>query len=330
MTGIEFHKDTGPYLLPRQRETKQTMTEESTYPELVIYTDGACSPNPGPGGWGAVILSGDSPVSELSGYGGESTNNRMELTGAVAAFKSLQSPHRIVLYTDSQYVKNGITDWIHNWQQNNWHTAARKPVKNADLWKELLIQIKRHKITWKWVRGHGTNRWNIRADELAVAARKSVDKPAEKQKTAVGAGDDIHLFTGVTCKHSTGIGGWAVILTWRDRVRILGGRAEGMTANQLYIKAVIGGIESLKKPLPVHVHTHSGYLRDGANSWLEGWRKRNWQTRDGAPVSNKELWQELSTLLEQHKVSFHLEGREDPLCSMQEAKELAREFEQGL
>jgi len=306
------------------------MTQSSTLPELVIYTDGACSPNPGPGGWGAVILSGNSVISELSGYGGESTNNRMELSGAVAAFKSLQSPHRIVLYTDSQYLKNGITDWITSWQQNNWQTAGRKPVKNSDLWKELLIQIKRHKITWKWVRGHGSNRWNIRADELAVAARKAGDKSAVSREKVEPADDDIHLFTGVTCKHSSGIGAWSAVLTWRNRVRVLGARVEGMTANQLYVRAVIAGLESLKKALPVHVHTHSGYLRDGANSWLEGWRKRNWQTREGKPVSNKELWQKLSTLLTQHKVSFHLEDRDNPPCFLQEAKELAREFEQEL
>ncbi len=306
-------------------------SDSSTLPELVIYTDGACSPNPGPGGWGAVILSGNSLLSELSGYGGESsTNNRMELTGAVAALKSLQSAHRIVLYTDSQYLKNGITDWITTWQKNNWQTAARNPVKNADLWQELLIQVKRHSIIWKWVRGHETNRWNNRADELAVAARKRAEKPFEPLKRVVPDDNDIHLFTGVTCKHKSGIGGWAVLLTWRNRVRLLGAGVEGMTANQLYVRAVIAGLESLKKALPVHVHTHSGYLRDGADSWLEGWRKRDWQTRDGSPVSNRELWQQLSELLGQHKVTFHLEDRDEPPCFLQEAKELAREFEQEL
>lgn len=306
-------------------------SDTSTLPVIVIYTDGACSPNPGPGGWGAVILSGDSLLSELSGYGGDSsTNNRMELTGAVAALKSLQSPHRIVLYTDSQYLKNGITDWITTWQKNNWQTAARNPVKNADLWKDLLVQVKRHSVTWKWVRGHEENRWNNRADELAVAARKREVKPVEQLKTVAPDDNDIHLFTGVTCKHKSGIGGWAVLLTWRNRVRLLGAGVEGMTANQLYVRAVIAGLESLKKALPVHVHTHSGYLRDGADSWLDGWRKRDWQTRDGAPVSNRELWQQLSKLLEQHKVTFHLEDRDEPPCFLQEAKELAREFEQEL
>lgn len=306
--------------------------DQQQLPELAVYTDGACSPNPGPGGWGAVILADGRVVEELSGFGGAaSTNNRMELTAAVAALKAIDRRHRIVLYTDSNYLRHGITDWINGWQRNGWLTADRKPVKNGDLWQELLEQLDRHKITWKWVRGHGTNRWNNRADELAVLARKSGSEPEPtNQASAVQRADgDIYLYLGVTCRHSTGIGGWAVILNWRNRVRVLGGRAEGMTANQLYIQAVIEGLRALKKDLPVHVYTYSGYLRDGAGSWLEGWRQRNWLTREGAPVSNRELWQQLAELLEKQQIHIHLADREEPLCPMQEAKELAREFEQG-
>jgi ribonuclease HI len=297
--------------------------------ELIIYTDGACSPNPGPGGWGAVLLAGDGRViSELSGYGGESTNNRMELTAAVEALKSLQGPRRIVLYTDSQYVKNGITDWIFSWQKNGWKTADRKPVKNSDLWHDLLEQLEKHKVTWKWVKGHGTDQWNNRADELAVLARKNgTGSESTRVKPEVGD-DDIHLYTGVTCKHSSGAGGWSVILTWRGSTRVLGNGTQGLTANQLYLKAVIAGLEQLKKVLPVHVHTHSGYLYDGATGWLEGWQKRNWQTREGSPVSNREWWQSLVELLQRYEVHFHLADKAEPLCHMQEAKELAREFEQ--
>lgn len=295
--------------------------------EITIYTDGACSPNPGPGGWGAVLLADGRAISELSGYGGESTNNRMELTAAVEALKSLQKPSRIVLYTDSQYLRNGITDWIFTWQKNNWKTADRKPVKNCDLWHALLDHLERHQVSWKWVKGHGLDRWNNRADELAVEARKK-GGASDKTRVRPAVGDgDIHLYTGVTCKHSSGAGGWSVILAWRDRIRILGGGTQGLTANQLYLKAVITGLEKLKKVLPVHVHTHSGYLYDGATSWLEGWQKRNWQTRDGSPVSNREWWQSLAELLNRYEVHVHLEEKEQPLCHMLEAKELAREFE---
>jgi ribonuclease HI len=307
------------------------MNEEYPLPEITIYTDGACSPNPGPGGWGAVILQeGRKPV-ELSGFGGDSTNNRMELTAVISALGEIKTPHRITLYTDSQYVKNGITSWIDGWQKKNWLTADKKPVKNVDLWKALLEQVKRHHVNWKWIRGHAADRWNERADELAVAARKTEitgNSRAPADNRSVSA-DTVSLYTGVTCKHSTGIGAWCVILCWRRHVKVIGASAEGMTANQLYIKAVIEGLSTLTRSFPVDVHTHSGYLKDGATSWLSGWQKRNWQTREGSPVSNRELWQELAVLLENFKVTFHLDDRDNPLCFMQEAKELAREYEQG-
>jgi len=308
-------------------------SEQTLLQELAIYTDGACSPNPGLGGWGAVVLQNGEVVSELSGSEEMSTNNRMELTAAVKSLRSLASPSRIDLYTDSTYVKNGITDWIDKWQQNNWRTAAKTPVKNSDLWRELLDQIQRHDITWHWVKGHGTDRWNNRADELAVAARKQhqgqAGEPVSAEKTPGDAGDHIHLHTGVTCKHSAGVGSWAVVLNWREHVKILGERVTGMTANQLYLIAVISGLQSLKKELPVIVHTHSGYLYDGATTWLDGWRRRNWTTRDGNEVSNRSLWQELDALIKKYRVRFRLEDKENPPCFLQEAKELAREFEQG-
>ena len=298
---------------------------------VTVYTDGACSPNPGPGGWGAVYLyAGREPV-ELSGFDGDTTNNRMELTAVVSALSALDGSHRITLYTDSQYVKNGITSWINKWQKNNWQTADKKPVKNVDLWKALLDESRKHEISWKWVRGHTLNKYNERADELAVAARKT-GPAAPSAAAAESTGDcdnTIHLYTGVTCKHSTGDGGWAVILRWRHHVKVIGGRKTGMTANQLYIHAAIAGLSGLTKQFPVEVHTHSGYLRDGALTWLAGWKKRNWLTRDGKEVSNREQWLELLRLLEAHEVRFSLEDRDNPLCHMQEAKLLAKEFEQA-
>lgn len=310
------------------------MTEDKKLPhnpDLVIYTDGACSPNPGPGGWGAVLLVGGTVVKELSGFGGQSTNNRMELTAAVASLQSLDSPQQVTVYTDSTYLRHGMSDWINGWQRNGWLTADRKPVKNADLWQELLVLIKRHRVTWKWVRGHGSDRWNLRADELAVLARKSGEERRHAAPAADygPAADDVCLSLGVTCRQAAGIGGWAVILRWRDRVRVLGGRVEGMTANQLYIHAAIEGLRALKKDVPVHIYTYSGYLRDGAGNWLEGWRQRQWLTREGEPVSNRELWQRLAVLLDRQRVCVHLADRDRELCTMQEAKQLAREFERG-
>jgi ribonuclease HI len=134
--------------------------------KITIYTDGACRGNPGPGGWGA-ILSHQSSEKEL--YGGEkdTTNNRMELVATIEALKALNKQCEVELYTDSTYVKNGIQQWLANWKQNNWKTAARKPVKNQDLWEALDLQTQRHNVSWHWVKGHAGDPGNERADQLA-------------------------------------------------------------------------------------------------------------------------------------------------------------------
>ena len=134
--------------------------------EVIIYTDGACSGNPGPGGWGAILVSG-SNRKEMSGGEVETTNNRMELRAAIEALNALKRPCKVALYTDSVYVRDGITKWIHGWQRNGWKSAAKKPVKNAELWQELLKSRERHDVDWHWVKGHAGHPENERADELA-------------------------------------------------------------------------------------------------------------------------------------------------------------------
>ncbi|MCU7842829.1 MAG: ribonuclease HI [Candidatus Thiodiazotropha sp. (ex Monitilora ramsayi)] len=131
-----------------------------------IYTDGACKGNPGPGGWGALLRYGK---HEKQLYGGEreTTNNRMELMAVIEGLRSLNRPSRVRITTDSQYVKNGITQWIHNWKRNGWRTAAKKPVKNADLWQQLDQEVAKHEITWHWVKGHSGHPENELADSLA-------------------------------------------------------------------------------------------------------------------------------------------------------------------
>lgn len=130
------------------------------------FTDGACSGNPGPGGWGAVLQFGDHE-RELHGGAADTTNNRMELTAAIEALKALSEPCRVSLTTDSTYVKDGITQWLVNWKRNGWKTAAKKPVKNQDLWQALDLETARHEIEWCWVKGHSGHIENERADRLA-------------------------------------------------------------------------------------------------------------------------------------------------------------------
>ena len=130
------------------------------------FTDGACSGNPGPGGWGAVLQFGDHE-RELHGGAEDTTNNRMELTAAIEALKALSEPCQVTLTTDSTYVKDGITQWLANWKRNGWKTAAKKPVKNQDLWQALDHESARHEIAWCWVKGHSGHPENERADRLA-------------------------------------------------------------------------------------------------------------------------------------------------------------------
>lgn len=131
-----------------------------------VYTDGACSGNPGPGGWGVVIIDGGEK-RELSGGDSATTNNRMEMTAAIEALKATEGMGAITLYTDSQYLKNGVTQWMRRWKQNGWRTADRKPVKNKDLWETLDALISKREVSWRWVRGHVGDPGNERADELA-------------------------------------------------------------------------------------------------------------------------------------------------------------------
>lgn len=137
-----------------------------------IWTDGGCRPNPGPGGWAAILRWKDHE-RELSGAEPASTNNRMELTAAIAALEAVTRPSRIVLHTDSEYVRNGITRWHHAWVRNNWRNAAKEPVANKELWQRLLAAAQRHDVEWKWVRGHTGEPMNERADRLATAAREA-------------------------------------------------------------------------------------------------------------------------------------------------------------
>ena len=137
--------------------------------KVQIFTDGACKGNPGPGGWGAILRFQDNE-KEINGYKPLTTNNIMELMAVIESLKAISKPFEIVITTDSQYVKNGITSWIHNWKKNGWKTAAKKPVKNKELWIELDHLIQKHSVSWKWVKGHSGHIENERADELANEA----------------------------------------------------------------------------------------------------------------------------------------------------------------
>jgi len=166
-------------------------------PHVVIYTDGACSGNPGPGGWGAILISGERE-KELKGGEPATTNNRMELMAAISALEALNQPCLVDIHTDSQYLRNGIMSWINQWKRNGWRTADRKPVKNEDLWKRLDSALGRHRVRWHWVRGHAGHAINERADKLAreaiaavrADAKGALTAPASRPHPAKRGGDD--------------------------------------------------------------------------------------------------------------------------------------------
>src|SRR5262245_40729613 len=173
---------------------------QKTLPPVTIYTDGACNPNPGPGGWAAIILEPGAEPEELSGAEPQTSNNQMELRAVIEALRALPAPHRVTLYTDSQYLRQGITEWLPLWEQRGWRTAGKQSVKNQELWQALATEVKRHQIDWEWVKGHAGNEWNERADALATAMLPPVELPLD-DTTAV------HIFAAASYLGSQKRGG---------------------------------------------------------------------------------------------------------------------------
>jgi len=299
-------------------------------PEVTLYTDGACSPNPGTGGWGVVVLSGGRVQKEMSGREEQTTNNRMELTAALRGLEYLKAPQQVTVITDSTYVKNGITSWIHGWKKRGWRTATKEPVKNRDLWEALEQEITRHRVTWKWVKGHSQNKWNERVDTLAVSARSRADSAVadtvQRNPPALPDNEGVRIFSGVTYAPSRGCGSWAVLLSYQHHLKVLGGSARGESANQFHLLSALAGLAALKRPLPVTLYTTSGYIRDGVSSWLESWQRRGWRTSEGKAVSHEDLWRQLARYLQTYRLTVEVVERKDGFCLMQEAKELAREW----
>ena len=166
------------------------MASDPGSPLVEIWTDGGCKPNPGPGGWGAVLRFGERE-RELSGAEPATTNNRMELTAAIAALEALTRPCQVVLHTDSEYLRNGITRWSTGWVRRNWRGSTGEPVKNIDLWQRLLAAAAGHRVEWRWVRGHAGDAMNEQADRLATAAREALIGQGAGQGAGQGGGPRI-------------------------------------------------------------------------------------------------------------------------------------------
>jgi ribonuclease HI len=240
----------------------------------------------------------------------------MEMQAALQALKSLSDAHKVKLYTDSQYLRKGITQWLPTWKQRNWQTATNTEVKNQDLWQALDSQLSEHQISWQWTKGHAGNKWNERADELAAAAIPTIPLPLDDENA-------IHIFTAASYLYKAKQGGWGVILRYRTHTKALSGSASHTSAHRMYLQAAVEGLQSIKRPLPIHLYTTSDYLKDGATIWCRNWIKRNWQTSQGKAVSHRDLWQTIVELMQAYQVNWYVVDRNKRPDEMMEAKKLA-------
>ena len=267
---------------------------------VTIYTDGACDPNPGPGGWAAILRYG-ARQKELYGGEADTTNNRMELRATIEALAELTRPCRVELHTDSEYLRKGVTEWLPRWQAHKWRTRRKRPVANQDLWRRLAEARQPHRMRWHWVKGHAGHPLNERADSLARKAIPRADFPLP-DATAV------HVFTGASCSGPRGPGGWAAVLRQGDEVSTLSGRESKTTANRLQLLAAARALSATHghRRRRIHMYTPSDYVQRGATQWMPAWQQRSWKTRTDQPVKNRDLWHEIAAACAESKVRWHL------------------------
>jgi ribonuclease HI len=283
---------------------------------IEIYTDGGADPNPGIGGWAALLLSGEHE-KVLTGHDPETTNNRMELTAAIEALQALKRPCQIEFHTDSEYLRRGITEWIEKWAGKNWQHKAGKPVLNADLWQALWPLVQRHEINWHWVKGHAGNPYNERVDLLARQARLEITPGAQ-------ISDDVpRLYVRASCRGNPGPGGWGAVLEKGEETEQASGSAVSTTNNRMELTAVIEALLLLPSGSTVQVFTTSDYVYQGITGWIHGWRKRGWQKKDGQPVVNADLWQALDQLGRQYAIYWINAKGQEKQSALEEAGKLA-------
>lgn len=301
-----------------------------------VYTDGGCKGNPGPGGWGVVVVVPDgSPPRELHGGEPETTNNRMELYAAIQGLERIPEGRLVQLWCDSKYVQDGIQYWINNWRHNGWKTSAGKPVKNADLWERLDAATSRHdEISWRWVKGHAGHPLNERADSLAnrgieeqLAALGPAEetKPQEPVRPAISE-DRWLVFSGAAVGGTTGPGGWGFVALAPDRQppqESAGGESE-TTFNRMELVAAIKALEATPEGEEVELLTSSDYLLDGIANWVRNWKRTGWRSANGKPVKNADLWQQIDKVCAVRQVVFTSVDDVDHEPGSKLARELAR------
>lgn len=260
--------------------------------EVTIYTDGGADPNPGYGGWAALLRFG-AHEKVLTGNSPHATNNQMELQAALSALQALKRPCMVNLHTDSQYLQRGITEWLAGWAENDWRKTSGadkgEPIPNAALWQALQTEAERHQIKWHWVKGHAGNPFNERVDQLATAVRLEITPQTELHT------HQPRLYVRGSCLGNPGPGGWGVIIETgppeASETTQFSGSEANTSNNRMELMAVWEGLQQVGENRAVQIITVSDYLYNGATQWIKGWQKRNWQKKDGQPIANADLWQ---------------------------------------
>jgi ribonuclease HI len=311
-------------------------------PEVAVYTDGGCDPNPGPGGWGAIIRLGEREWV-LSGNDPSTTNNRMELQAAAAALALLEGllgRCRVQVYTDSQYLRRGMSEWVDGWARRGWRTRSNEPVKNQDLWRVLHRVTETHEVSWHWLKGHAGHPLNERADRLATGALRSLRRspgapeagpPTDDQSPVTGdrssvAGDDLPAVTisvKASCRGAQGPGGWGAVLRLGEQTRTLSGREPSTTANAMLIRGATKALQALKRPCQVTLYSDAKYLIQGSSLWVKGWQARGWRTREGKSVANRVAWEALLEAARPHHITWLLAGGDTMPDDLARAGDLA-------
>lgn len=299
-------------------------------PQVDVYTDGGCDPNPGPGGWGAVIRWDDREWT-LSGNDPDTTNNRMELHAAAAALALLEGllgRCQVSLYTDSQYLRQGITEWIDGWVSRGWRTSSKQPVKNQDLWRVLHRLAQAHDVTWHWLKGHAGHPLNERADRLATEALRALQRRPGAPDTHQLSDDGrsvVEICVKVSCRGAQGQGGWGAVMRLGEYAKSLSGGDPATTANAMLIRGAAEALRALTKPCRVTLYSDAKYLIQGASMWVKGWQARGWQTRDGKPVANRAEWEALLEAALPHRVTWQQVKGDAAPADLAQAGELAVE-----
>jgi ribonuclease HI len=280
------------------------MKNTTSLPHIVIYTDGACQGNPGPGGWGVVLIDAAGQTVELSGGEPRTTNNRMEISAATHALEHLTTPHKVTLYTDSQYLRQTM--------QGNYRRHT-----NHDLWERLDAARTPHEIRWQWVKGHTGDTYNERADRLAVAAvaqhggkATAAPQATTTPRLVAQSQAQIMVYLRVVFDQSSKQAHWAAVLA--DQTTNTQQTERGSFPATSEPHGQLGAAAALVRRLPtdqtIVLLTDSDYLAKGAGEWVRGWRKNGWMTKAGKPVAHQALWQTLDELNQQRRITWQYES----------------------